>query len=116
MSRALSLPTGMEGMGTLYVEYCYKNSGHSATTVHTACISDPWGSSMSESFPCKWRHCAPESIVCGVRWYLRYSLSYRDVEKLFLERELSRSCLHVRLRSHLRLLSRSSGSVSVSCY
>jgi hypothetical protein len=26
--------------------------------------------------------------VCGVRWYLRYSPSYRDVEELFLEREL----------------------------
>src|SRR5262245_15615664 len=37
-----------------------------------ACISDSWGASMSEYFPCKWRHGAPESIVCGVRWYLRY--------------------------------------------
>jgi len=26
----------------------------------------------------KWRHFEPEIIVCAVRWYLRFSLSYRD--------------------------------------
>ena len=26
----------------------------------------------------KWRHFAGEIIVCGVRWYLRYALSYRQ--------------------------------------
>src|SRR5258705_7393093 len=36
----------------------------------------------------KWRHFEPEIIVCGVRWYLRFSLSYRDVEELLLERGL----------------------------
>jgi transposase, IS6 family len=36
----------------------------------------------------KWRHFAPEVIVCGVRWYLRYALSYRDVEELLRERGL----------------------------
>jgi transposase, IS6 family len=36
----------------------------------------------------KWRHFAPEIIVCGVRWYLRYALSYRDVEELLRERGL----------------------------
>jgi transposase-like protein len=30
----------------------------------------------------KWRPCEPPIIVCAVRWYLRYSLSYRDVEEL----------------------------------
>jgi transposase, IS6 family len=34
----------------------------------------------------KWRHFAGEIIVCGVRWYLRYALSYRDVEELLRER------------------------------
>jgi len=29
----------------------------------------------------KWRQTAPEVILCAVRWYLRYSLSLRDVEK-----------------------------------
>jgi transposase-like protein len=30
----------------------------------------------------KWQHFAPEIILCAVRWYLRYSLSYREVEEL----------------------------------
>src|SRR6266699_976074 len=34
----------------------------------------------------KWRHFAPEVILCAVRWYLRYSLSYRDVQELLVER------------------------------
>jgi transposase-like protein len=32
------------------------------------------------------RHFADEVILLGVRWYLRYSLSYRDVEELMAER------------------------------
>src|SRR6267142_4569917 len=36
----------------------------------------------------KWRHFEPEIIICAVRWYLRFSLSYRDVEELLLERGL----------------------------
>jgi transposase-like protein len=28
----------------------------------------------------------PEVIVIAVRWYLRYALSYRDVEELMVER------------------------------
>ena len=36
----------------------------------------------------KWRQTAPELILCAVRWYLRYSLSLRDVEELLDERGL----------------------------
>ena len=36
----------------------------------------------------KWRQTEPELIVCAVRWYLRYSLSFRDVEELLRERGL----------------------------
>ena len=36
----------------------------------------------------KWRHFEPEIIVCAVRWYLRFSLSYRDIEELLVERGL----------------------------
>jgi IS6 family transposase len=43
---------------------------------------------MTNSSPFKWRHFQPEIILCGVRWDLRYSLSYRDVEELILERGL----------------------------
>jgi IS6 family transposase len=43
---------------------------------------------MTTSSLFKWRHFAPEIIGCGVRWYLRYALSYCDVEELLLERGL----------------------------
>jgi len=36
----------------------------------------------------KWRQTEPQLILCAVRWYLRYSLSLRDVEELLLERGL----------------------------
>ena len=36
----------------------------------------------------KWRQTEPELILCAVRWYLRYSLSFRDVEELLRERGL----------------------------
>ena len=36
----------------------------------------------------KWRQTKPELILGGVRWYLRYSLSLRDVEELLSERGL----------------------------
>jgi transposase, IS6 family len=37
----------------------------------------------------KWRQTAPALILCAVRWYLRYSLSLRDVEELLAERGLA---------------------------
>src|SRR5215472_11619706 len=36
----------------------------------------------------KWRHFEPSMITCAVGWYLRFSLSYRDVEDLLTERGL----------------------------
>ena len=36
----------------------------------------------------KWRQTEPELILCAVRWTLRYSLSFRDVEELLSERGL----------------------------
>src|SRR3981189_3771914 len=63
----------------------------------------------------KWRQTAPELILCAVRWYLRYSLSLRDVEELLTERGLQADHttiwrwvqrygpeLEQRLRSHLK--------------
>ena len=37
----------------------------------------------------KWRQFEPEVILLAVGWYLRFSLSYRDVEELVAERGLS---------------------------
>ncbi len=38
--------------------------------------------------PFKWRHFEAGIILLCVRWYLRYSLSYRDLEEMMLERGL----------------------------
>ena len=43
---------------------------------------------MDHSQPFKWRHFQAEIILLCVRWYLRYALSYRDLEELMLERGL----------------------------
>jgi hypothetical protein len=36
----------------------------------------------------KWRQFEPEMILVAVGWYLRFSLSYRDIEELLNERGL----------------------------
>jgi IS6 family transposase len=43
---------------------------------------------MDTPTPFKWRHFEAEIILLCVRWYLRYSLSYRDLEEMMLERGL----------------------------
>ncbi len=43
---------------------------------------------MEASSLFKWRHYEGEIIVLCVRWYLRYSLSYRDLEEMMVERGL----------------------------
>ena len=39
--------------------------------------------------PFKWRQYEGEIILTCVRWYLRYALSYRDLEEMMTERGLS---------------------------
>jgi IS6 family transposase len=46
-------------------------------------------SAVTESDPFKWRHYQGEIILLCVRWYLRYALSYRDLEEMIRERGLS---------------------------
>src|SRR5258708_39084784 len=36
----------------------------------------------------KWRHFQADMILLCVRWYLRYALSYRDLEEMMVERGL----------------------------
>jgi IS6 family transposase len=43
---------------------------------------------MSQPSPFKWRHFEAEIILLCVRWYLRYALSYRDLEEMMAERGL----------------------------
>ena len=43
---------------------------------------------MSNANPFRWRHFEAELILLCVCWYLRYALSYRDLEELMRERGL----------------------------
>ena len=43
---------------------------------------------MTEQHPFKWRHFEAEIILLCVRWYLRYALSYREMEEMMWERGL----------------------------
>ena len=42
------------------------------------------GSMLSSSF--KWKHYKGEIILLNVRWYLKYPLSYRNLEEMMAER------------------------------
>ncbi|PGW35715.1 IS6 family transposase, partial [Bacillus cereus] len=59
----------------------------------------------------KWRHYQPNIILLTVRWYLRYTLSFRDLVEMLEERGLSISHttimrwvheLDKRIRRHLK--------------
>ncbi len=56
---------------------------------------------MAEQHPFTWRHFQAEIILLCVRWYLRYALSYRDLEEMMQERGL-----HVDHTTIFRLQSR----------
>ena len=43
---------------------------------------------MRSDSPFKWRHFEGQIILLCVRWYLRYCLSYRDLEEMMAERGL----------------------------
>ena len=44
---------------------------------------------MSQPTLFKYRHYEAEIILLCLRWYLRYSLSYRDLEEMMAERGLT---------------------------
>jgi transposase, IS6 family len=41
---------------------------------------------MISDSPFKWHHFEDQIILLCVRWYLRYCLSYRDLEEIMAER------------------------------
>jgi len=43
---------------------------------------------MTPDNPFKWRHFEGQIILLCVRWYLRYGLSYRDLEEMMVEQGL----------------------------
>lgn len=44
---------------------------------------------MNRKEPLKWRHFQSELILRCVRWYLRYPLSYRNLEEMMQERGMT---------------------------
>ncbi|MGD0886866.1 MAG: IS6 family transposase, partial [Thermodesulfovibrionales bacterium] len=44
---------------------------------------------MTKRNPFKWRHFEAQIILLCVRWYLRFPLSYRNVEEMMVDRGLS---------------------------
>ncbi len=44
---------------------------------------------MNPKHPFKWHHFQSDIILLCVRWYLRYPLSYRNLEEMMLERGLT---------------------------
>ena len=60
-----------------------------ATSGWTVFDNDWTGSPiMPSDNPFKWRHFEPGLILLCVRWYLRYAVSYRDLEEMMRERGL----------------------------
>src|ERR1051326_2926642 len=58
----------------------------------------------------KGRHFQASLILQAVSWYLRYPLSYRDIEELFLERGLAVDhALHLKLDARATLFADQSG-------
>ncbi len=43
---------------------------------------------MSQTALFKYRHYEAEIVLLCIRWYLRYALSYRDLEEIMAERGL----------------------------
>jgi transposase-like protein len=51
---------------------------------------------LSNSF--KWKHYAGEIILLNVRWYLKYALSYRNLEEMMAERGVKVAHTTIRFR------------------
>jgi transposase-like protein len=46
----------------------------------------------------KWKHYAGEIILLNVRWYLKYALSYRNLQEMMAERGVKVDHTTIRLR------------------
>ena len=62
----------------------------------------------------KWRQTEPKLILRAVRWYLRYSLSFRDAEELLSERDLAEA-LHMIRKGQARGVSGSDVRRQIQC-
>ncbi len=75
--------THLHGAGWVGVGFCRKQ--------RTVLESPPfWGDRMA-AISFKGRHFRREMILQGVRWYLAYPLSYRDLEEMMQERSFDQT-------------------------
>src|ERR1700746_2493179 len=75
----------------LLINSTSRTDTYPAITVRGPGHTHPPEASVSQISLCglfKWRQFEPEMILLAVGWYLRFSLSYRDVEELLAERGL----------------------------
>jgi IS6 family transposase len=62
----------------------------------------------------RWRHFAGEIILWAVRWYCRYGISYRELEKMMGERGVAVDHRHIWLSWVCRFPRRVTGT-STNC-
>src|SRR5260370_18143202 len=80
------VPSPSSSNGNWRKRLCCKKAGD---LVSSASIQESRGVPfMNNQNPFKWRHFEADIILLCVRWYLRYSLSYRDLEEMMRERGL----------------------------
>ena len=48
----------------------------------------------------KWKHFAGEIILLNVRWYLKYALSYKNLEEMMAERGVKVDHTTIMRRAH----------------
>jgi hypothetical protein len=65
---------------------CNVLSWNEYNVIHYTRVSDLLIRGMVLAASFKWRQFEPEVILLAIGWYLRFSLSYRDVEELLPER------------------------------
>ena len=51
---------------------------------------------MNRQQPFKWRHFQQEIILLNVRWYLKYPLSYRNLEEMMKDQRVEGGALDYR--------------------
>lgn len=70
---------------------------------------------MTEQHPFKWRHFQADILLLCVRWYLRYTLSSRDLEEMMLERGMHVDHTTIYRKGQMRGVKKGDISGQVAC-
>src|SRR5258708_37360265 len=68
---------------------CCKNERNPVSSRIFKRSRGPFFMDIQSQYAFKWRHFESEIILLCVGWYLRYALSYRDLEAMMAEQGLS---------------------------